>query len=266
MNYLKTTIFVGCALMLPVSAIAQTPIFDAIEARTAEKISKEKTQQCLLSSRVIDYAANNTDLIDTDNKRAVRAADAAPKLEISYRSNMQTDMLFNKGMNEVKAEYDHFKSADEKEQKRLFKVAKGINKECWKKFDSAQLHRMGRTDRIAKLIPPMSSEKADLCGAAAIKSMTDYRDFTATLERAVVWNTVEIAAIRREGHPPDQLVDLNADEDKPSAFDTLKEMGADRALELRKDCEKKYDEAIFKAKIEEPTEEGYVFNSAINWD
>lgn len=265
-KFQTATMIVGCALLLPGLAMAQTPIFDAIEAGTAEKISKEKTQQCLLSARVIDYAANNTDLIDPDNKRAVRAADSAPKLEMALRGVLQTDTIFMKWIGEVKTEHDYFKNAGEKQQKALFKIAKGINKDCWRKYERTKLHRLGRSERIAKLIPAISSDKADLCGAAAIKAMTDYRDLSSTLDRAVVWNTVEIAAIRREGHPQDELVDLKRPEGEPSAFDRLKELGPDSALSLKKECETMYQDATFKAKVSEPTEEDFVFTSAVKWD
>jgi len=269
-----TRVFSVSAIVLTLSVssswASDTIIFDTMEdyvAPTKNNIrlpmTDDRVLQCLLSAKTLEYAASNTELIDSDHAKAVRAKNDAPKFEILLKNRMQTDLLFNRDIGKVKAEYEIFKSSEKGDQKRLFKMAKDINKSCGRRVKTMIPASMQRARNTAALMVPLSSEKAAMCSAAAMNDVTSLNDLVGIINQAAVWQTTYQFAKRREGHPEDQKVKHLALDDSRKM---LKSLSADQALELHKTCQQNYKDAVFKYNLDKPNTSDFVFESSIEWD
>ncbi len=262
----KYTGTLGFAFALHLSSAAQTPVFDAIASDVDGEYSPQRIQQCLLSARVVEYAGANTKLIGADDKKTVRAQESAPKLELYMKDKFQTEENFKAAITEVKADYDYFKSAEKNEQKALFKLAKGINKSCWKLNRTQKIHLIGRDTRKAQAVSFTSSDDAAVCHEIVVKSFTSRASIIDNFGQAWFWQQVYKQSKRREDNSGSTLVEFPKKEMREPWQTMLSEMDPDTALAKRKTCKEKFEDAAFKANIKEPKADTFEFKSAVNWD
>ena len=260
------TVAIMAVLAVPVHAqTSATPIFDAIEAYDKANKPKgyEKNTQCLLALKTYDYATDELGMDKPDSKKAVRAKKVVPVMEAYLYESAQTKTNFDRAVTSIKAEYAQFKSADKKEQKRLFGIAKSANKRCSKRQQNTKLEAIGRMRKVAELIPAMSSEKARNCMAIALNpSSISNRDALFSFIQGVTWEKVYQKELRREGHPDDEIIEsIDYLEEK----ERVKEIDSGTALSLYEECPKMYAKAEFTQKLEKTDESGERV-SLVNWD
>jgi len=240
------------------TAVAQsaTPIYDQMSTgEYGVKFSLEQRKLCLLALKTVDYGVKELGLDKADSKKAVRAEKGLPFTAIELEKKTQTKVLFDRAVAEVKSEFLVFKNADEKTQKKLFSAAKKPNKTCAKPYVNRKLEGYGRGSAAADYISPMSSEEALLCMSVASNTLGG-SDRTAVVNgilSLIAWEEVYRRAVRREGLPDDQLVEMvEYKEMKAKAS----EVGEARALAAYDTCPAKYKKAKFQAdlKKDEPTE------------
>lgn len=271
---MKRGLYVGLvsAACLSVSqlAMAQTPLFEAMEVMDQSKrgFDLERSQQCLLGAKVVE-AASEFGLIEAGSTKHERAVTTGPKLERILKNRTQTQVIFDQKIGEIKSEYNIFKTAEKKERKRLYKIARGTNKVCGRPLARLNSTTISRTNERAALIKGVDSNTARLCYAVAGQgSNTSLLDILSSVVQRSTWSSVYMQAKRREGVPSTELIEpLKIDDEKTR----LKEVGTDRALQLFEDCDKKYKRAEFEYKLTAPEapkagEEKPPLESIVDWN
>lgn len=244
------------------SAQTATPMYDAMSAKEyGEKRGLENRKLCLLALKTYDYGVKELGMGKADSKQAVRADNALPFTIINLESNTQTKVLFDRAVADVTSEFAVFKTADEKTQKRLFRAAKGPNKSCAKLYDNSELKGYGTVTKAADYITGMSSEDALICASVAVSGFSsDRASFLTGFMQFLTWDEVHKQALRREGHPSDELVESLKISD---VEDKMKDVDETKALALFETCPAKYKKAKFQADLKKG-EDAVV--PVINWD
>jgi len=257
MNVYKSIALAACFALLPALAFAQesTPLYAKMAEREfGDSFSLERSKICTLALKTYDYGVKELDLAKSDSKQARRADNALPFMQISLRDATQTDLLFNRAVDEITTEFSVFKSADYKTQKELMKVAKGVNKNCAKPYDDKKLEGYGSLTDAADYLTDFNSGDALGCMGVTLNSLSaDRSAFNSGFQQYLVWDTVYEAALRREGYPEDQLIEgIEIQEVK----DSMKDLGEAKALSLFDTCPARYKKAHFQASLkkDEPAE------------
>lgn len=259
----------GAGIQAQTPAQVQTPIFDAIEISGDVTEGKNKDleyeKRCLLALKVYDYGAQTLGLTSTDSTKAVRAQKVLPIAAAHMYLDAQTQSRFDDAVNDVKSEFAHFKAADGKEQKNLFKLAKKINKPCSKYRQNVKLEKIGRSRRLADIIPRMSSEKAKKCHAVIISripTMTSAEERLRGVISVLDWDEVYKKEKRREGFPDNEGIEmLSIDKQREYA----KDINESEALQLYETCPAMHKKAQFRLSLQKE-ENPIIAKSTISWE
>jgi len=236
------------AISAPAFSQDATPLFDDMaEKNYGEKGSLERYETCLLAIKTYDYGVKELGLAKADSKQAVRADKALPFVTLGLETKTQTPLLFNRSLAKVKSEFAVFKAADSKAQKNLFKIAKGPNKTCAKPYDDRKLEGYGRLDKTSDYLADVGSEEALLCASVAVKGLSmDRASFMTGFVQYLSWEKTYQNALRREGHPDDQIIEALKIKEVEKKVQDIDES---RALELYETCPTKFKKAKFQADL-----------------